>query len=201
MRTCFISILQCFFQFFFPGLELLFSLELYQFFFLFFKIEYNCKGLLWPADFFIWPRIFKWIEHNILPALIALCFYLSAPNLHKSVLCLISNALKNRQIDFLALNYFTVTYFLGDIWLLLVNPSGMETIAASVIALYCCWSLHLPAVLYKLLMLSIHICSFITLLLNDWSNPMVTFCCLISSDCNNPLTMAHFLIKWFNLRN
>ena len=98
---------------------------------------------------------------------------------------------QNWRSGFLALGFFTVTDWLGDIGLLPVNSSGVETIAVSRIALYCCWSSHFPVVLYSFLMFSRHLCLYITLLLNDCSTPMVTICYFSHSDCNNPLIMTH----------
>ena len=40
-----------------------------------------------------------------------------------------------------------------------------------------------------------HLCLYIALLLNDWSNPMFTLGCFSRSDCNNYLIMTHF---WSN---
>ena len=76
-------------------------------------------------------------DHDILPALIALRFYLEAPNLSIAVLCLKSDPYRNWWGDFLALGLFTVTNLLGNIGLFPVNNSVVETIAAPRIALYC----------------------------------------------------------------
>ena len=46
--------------------------------------------------------------------------------------------------DFLALGLLTGVDAMGDMGLLLGNPSGVETIASSIISLNCCWSSHLP---------------------------------------------------------
>ena len=78
------------------------------------------------------------IEKKVLPALIALHFDLSSTNLWTTVLCLTYNIFKNLWSDFIALGFFTVTYWLGDIGLLLVNSSGFETINDSRIDLYYC---------------------------------------------------------------
>ena len=69
--------------------------------------------------------------------------------------------LVNIHIDFQALGFLTVVGFMGDIGLLLVNPSGVETIEASRMSLNCCWPSHLPACLYNLLMFSRHSGSYI----------------------------------------
>ena len=41
-------------------------------------------------------------------------------------------------------------------------------------------------------MLSRNLCSYKVLLLNDWSTPIITICCLSRSDCNNHLRMTHY---------
>ena len=84
----------------------------------------------------------------------------------------------------------------GNIWLLLVSPSGSETMAYSRIYLYCCWSSNLPESFYTFLMFSRHLCSYRALLLNDWSTPMVKICCFSCSDCNSPLIMTNLCLKY-----
>ena len=59
--------------------------------------------------------------------------------------------LVKRHSDFLALGFLTGGCVMGDIGLVLVNPSGLETIATSIISLNGYWSSHLPACLYDLL--------------------------------------------------
>ena len=81
--------------------------------------------------------------------------------------------LVNIQSDFRALGVLTGDDVMGDIGLLLVNPSGVETISASRISLNCCWLSHLPFCLYKFLMFSMHLCSYIALLLKDGWMPMI----------------------------
>ena len=97
--------------------------------------------------------------------MIVLHVYLAAPNLRTAVLCLTSNYSKILLSGFIALVFFTVTYLICDIGLLLVNPSEVDTIAASIIFLFCCLLSHYPEVLYNLLMFTRHICSYISLLL------------------------------------
>ena len=53
--------------------------------------------------------------------------------------------LVKRQSDFLALGLLTGVGVMGDLGLLSMNPSGVETTAASRISLSCCWLSHLPA--------------------------------------------------------
>ena len=80
---------------------------------------------------------------------------------------------------------------MGDIVLLSVNPSVVETIAASRMYFNCCWSSHLPACLYNLLMFSRHLCSYISLLLKDWWMPMVCTWYFSRSYCNIPFSTTH----------
>ena len=95
---------------------------------------------------------------------------------------------------------FTVTDWLGDIGLMAVNNSWLETIYASRMDFYCCWSSYFSSDLYNFLMFSKHLCSYIELLLNDWSTPIVTICCFSRSDQNNPLIMTHFCSnEWISI--
>ena len=41
------------------------------------------------------------------------------------------------------------------------------------------------------LMFSRHLCPYKSLLLNDWSTPIITICCLSHSDCNRSLWITH----------
>ena len=93
---------------------------------------------------------------------------------------------------FIAMEFLVDTNGLGVIRLLLVNPSGFETSAASNISFYCCWYSYLPAVLYNFLMFSIHLCLHKSLLLNYWSIPVSTICFSSCSECNNPLIITYF---------
>ena len=76
--------------------------------------------------------------------------------------------------------------------MLSVNPSGVEIISDSIMLFYCCWSSHFPEDLYNLLLFSIHLCSYISQLLNDCSTPMVNIFCFSCSDYNNPLILINF---------
>ena len=100
--------------------------------------------------------------------------------------------LVNRHSDFWALGFLVGVDGMGGMGLLLVNPSGVETIAASRISLNCCWSSHLPACLYNLLMFSRHLCSYIALLLKDRWIPMVYAWYFSRGDCKIPLRTTHF---------
>ena len=84
--------------------------------------------------------------------LIALRFDLAAPTLQVVVLFFTSNMLVKSHSSFLALGLLTGVYVMGDMVLLLVHPSGVETIADSRISLNWCWLSHLPACLYNFLM-------------------------------------------------
>ena len=74
-------------------------------------------------------------DHNTFPVLIALSLALYAPNLQTSVLYLKSNVSENGQNHFIALGLLVRSYSLGAIGLLSLHPSGVEKMAASIIAL------------------------------------------------------------------
>ena len=84
---------------------------------------------------FVWLRNFLILDHNIIPDLIVLRFDLAAHNRWKAVLGLTSNVSGNLWRDFLTLCCFTGTYGPDEIGLLSVNPSVVDTMAASIIAL------------------------------------------------------------------
>ena len=75
------------------------------------------------------------MEHNILPDMIAFRSDLAAHNGQQSVFGLRFNVFENLQRDFPVLGCFTGIDSLDDIGLFLVNPSGLDKIAASRIAL------------------------------------------------------------------
>ena len=102
-----------------------------------------------------------------------------------------SKMLVNRHGDFRGLGFLIGVDVMGDIWLLLVNPSGVEIIAASIISFNCCWSSKLPACLYNFLMFSRHLCSYIALLLKDGSIPMVCTWYFSRVYCNITLSTSH----------
>ena len=70
--------------------------------------------------------------------MIALRFDLAAPIRRKAVLFLTSKTSVNIRSDFLALGFLTVTVSTCDIGLFSVNISGVDKIASSITALYCC---------------------------------------------------------------
>ena len=93
---------------------------------------------------------------------------------------------------FFALGFLVDTCELCVIGLLLVYTSGVETISASIIALYCSWSSHLPAVLYNFLVFSRNLRLYKALLLNYWSTPMATMYFISCSVCSNPLIIKYY---------
>ena len=60
--------------------------------------------------------------------------------------------LVKRHSDFLSLGFLTSVGVMGDLGLLLENPSEIENIAALRIYLNCFWLSHFLACLYNLLM-------------------------------------------------
>ena len=81
------------------------------------------------------PHLFGILDYRILSYLVALRLDLAAQNLQTSVLGLTSNVSKNWHSGFIALGFYTVTDWLGDIGLLSENLSGLEAIADSIIFL------------------------------------------------------------------
>ena len=109
-----------------------------------------------------------------------------------AVFCFVSNTSEIWRSYFLAIGLFTGTYMIIYIGMLSVISSGVYNISASIITLYCCLSSHFPEYLYNFLIFYRHICSYRELLLNNWSNMLVTICCFSSSELNNPFSMKHF---------
>ena len=67
----------------------------------------------------------------------------------------------------------------------------VDTIASSRIYFRFCWSPHLPAYCYIFFMLFKHLCLKESLLLNDWSIPIVFILSSRRGDCNIPLITTH----------
>ena len=88
--------------------------------------------------------IFCFNAHGVAPYLIALRFDLAAPTRRVAVYFFTYNMLVKRHSDLIALGFLTGIDVMGDMGLLLVNPPGVENIAASRISLKYCWSSHLP---------------------------------------------------------
>ena len=59
--------------------------------------------------------------------------------------------LVKRHSDFPEIGLLGLGGVMGDMRMLLLNPSGVETIEASRISLNFCWSSHCPELLYNVL--------------------------------------------------
>ena len=80
--------------------------------------------------------------HSVVPDSIYLPFYLADLTRRIAFFFFASNMLLKRHSNFLALGFLTGVGVKGYLGLLLVNLSGVENIAASIISLNCCWSSH-----------------------------------------------------------
>ena len=142
-------------------------------------------------DFWIlFSLLFQWLWYS--SGFIAFSLDLSAPTCWSAVFFFIPNMLVKTHSDFLALRFLTGVYVMGYMELLSVNPSGVETISASIISLNICWSSHLTAFLYNFLVFWRHLCSYRALLLNYWSIPMVFTWYLKHGYCNIPLSTTRW---------
>ena len=119
--------------------------------------ESNIKVPLWPFGLFLITIVIWNMWPQRIGFFIGLQFALAVPKLQTELLCLTSNVSINRQSNFSALVFLLDKYVLGVIRMLLVHPSGVETISASIISLYWYWSSHLPVVLYNLFIFYRHI--------------------------------------------
>ena len=131
------------------------------------------------------------LDHKEAPLLVALWFILSAHNLRTEIFCLASNSSENLLIDFLLLGFLVMPDVPDAIGVLSVRPSGVETMAASIMALCYCWSSHLTEDLYNFLVFSKKICLWRALSLKNWSTPMATIDCVSCSGYNTPFRMTH----------
>ena len=130
----------------------------------------------------------------------ALLFDLSEPNRQTSVSGLTSNDSENWRSDFYCTRIFTVTYFLGNIGLLSVNISGVDTITASRMDLYCCWSSNFPRLFYNLFIfpdIYVHILHCYFRLFNSNSDHMLFQSFGPKQTFNNDT----LILKWLNLNN
>ena len=127
-------------------------------------VESNSKGLIWPVDFFVWPQRFEILVHNLLPAPVSLHFYLSASIMR--TLIFISDTSENWRSHFISLGSLSDSDWSDDNICFSMNSSGVEPITYSIIALYYCWSSHLPADLYNFLVFPRHQCSYKALFIN-----------------------------------
>ena len=73
------------------------------------------------------PFHFDFNAHGAVPYLIALHFDLTYQTLRAAVFFFTSNMLVKRNSDFPALGFFTGVGVMGDLGLLSVNPSEVET--------------------------------------------------------------------------
>ena len=81
------------------------------------------------------PFYFIFLVQRILTTLMALCLDFAATKRHFSVLGLTSNMFVNKHSDFLALGFLTGVDGICKLRLLSVNPSGVDSRAASRIPL------------------------------------------------------------------
>ena len=81
--------------------------------------------------------IFGFNAHGVVPDLIALRCFLGDTTQQLAVIFFIPNMLVKRHRDFIALGFLTGVDVMGYMRLLLVNNSGVKTIAASRISLNC----------------------------------------------------------------
>ena len=98
---------------------------------------------------FLQPCLFGVLDHNWLPALFSLRFDLSVHNLRTAVFCLSCNFVANWQGGFIALVCLIDTDVPDDIGFFLEKPLDVDTLEASIVALYCCWSSHFTADCYN----------------------------------------------------
>ena len=74
----------------------------------------------------------------MLPTFVALCFDFAATKRRFSVLGLTSNMFVNKNSDLLAVGFLTGDHFVCTLGMLFVNPSGVDSRAASRISLRFC---------------------------------------------------------------
>ena len=121
-----------------------------------------------------------------------MCSDLPALNQQINVFLFKSIMLVKRRSYFLSTGLLTGVWFMVDLGLLLVNPSGIEIIAASRKSLNICWSLHFPECWYDLLIFWRHLCLKEALFLNDWSIKIALMWYLGCGYCNITLITKHF---------
>ena len=109
------------------------------------------KSLLYLIVCFLVSFSLYFIARGVVPALISLRSDLAAPTQQIVVIFFTYNMLVKIHSGFLALSLLTGVEFMVYLILLSVKPSGVETIAASIISLNCYWSSHFPAFWYNFL--------------------------------------------------
>ena len=146
---------------------------------------------VWSARWFLYVLfVFSWVQ-RLLPTFMALRLDFAATNRRFAVLGLTSNMFVNKNSDLLALGFLTGVDGIFKLGLLSVNPSVVDSRAASRISLRFCWSSHLQACCYIFLMLFIHLCSKEDLVNDDWSIPIVFIWSSRRDDCSIHLITTH----------
>ena len=87
---------------------------------------------------FVWPRLFFIPDYNIILSLNALRFDLESHNLRTAVFGLKSNFVENLRSSFLYLGCLIDIDGPDHIGVFSGKPSGVDTMEASIIYLYCC---------------------------------------------------------------
>ena len=124
--------------------------------------------------------------------MVTLSSYLAAPNPQIAFFCLTSKTWENWWSGFLALGFFYCHVW--DRWHWTVVNKSLS------IGYYDWFNDNFILTLlitfssrfYNFFMFSVHLCSYISLLLNYWYTPMVTIFCFGRSYFNNPLRTTHF---------
>ena len=111
------------------------------------------------------------------------------------VVGLTDNMFVNKHSDFLELGFLTGFYVIWMLVLLSLTPSGVDSIAVSIIYLRFCWSSHLPACWYIFLMLFIHLCWKEDLANEYWSIPIVFIWSSRRDNCNKHFIKTHCCSK------
>ena len=137
------------------------------------------------------PFCFVLLVHRLLPTFMALCLDFAVTIRRFYVFSLKFNMLVKRHSDFTALGFFNGVHIIGTLWVLYVNPSGVDSIAASTISLIFYWSSHLPACWYILFILLIHMFSKEDLVNDDCSIPIVSIWSSRRDDCDIHLIATH----------
>ena len=137
----------------------------------------------WMPSFFV---------QRLVHTFMALRLDFSATKRSLAVLGWTPNMLVNKHSDFLALGFLTGDDVKCTLGLLSVTPSGIYSIAESIISLRFCLSSHLPACWYIFLMLFIHLFSKEDLVNDDWSIPIVFIWYSRRDDRNIHFITTHF---------
>ena len=146
---------------------------------------------VWSARWFLNALFVFFLFQRLLPTFMALRLDFPATKRRFDVLGLTSNMFVNKHSDFLALGLLTGVDGICTLWLLSVNPFGVNSRAASIMSLRFCWSPHLPACWYIFLMFFIHLCSKEDLVNDDQSMPIVFIWSSRCDYCNIHLITTH----------